>query len=207
MQIFQITFDKIKHNIQLKINFYYLLIVIVGFQSFHTMARTIIPIKLLGSCNSGVAKYQFAACIGLFLGSYFVSSYLHNKYRRIIHPFSLIIYNAIAVVCTVHVNSLMTGLMTYAIFTFIFEVTAVKLLNEIMYHCPKQYVGLINSFLLSVLMAGMAVVVIVGGKMTDSIGIKNLSYIIVSVSILSSGIVLFLEKRTAFVYGNCSGPQ
>ncbi len=174
--------------------FIYIIITVAIFQSYHTVARTVIPLSKFNIGQSGVTLYQVVASSALLFGSFFVYRWLTNTKSFLSHPFVLIIITCFSMLLTIVSSNLVIGLLSYFLFIFLFEVTFIRCMNYIMINCSKDLLPQFIPFLNSCMMASMVINVFFIGKAID----------LYSLDFLTTGFVIIAFVVTFVFYTKIS---
>jgi len=142
-------------------------------QGFHNVARTSIPLSVLGMGQSGVSQLQVYVCIGLVVGAILAT--------RLPHPLrgskSLSVWLLVSMVCAflplMDIVSEQGVLVRYGVFMFIFEIAYVVAQTLLITNVAKDEIAVVSSFMGPALLASMVGGTTAFGVIIDSFGISN----------------------------------
>jgi predicted MFS family arabinose efflux permease len=119
-----------------------LLLVSIGvFQGFHNIARSALPIGLLGLPESGLQITQLIFTVGVTLGAFFVSRYYQRDSGLKIQPRTFIFLSALVMTTSCITRHVVSSFFFYFLYAFFFEVCFTKFKNELMLRTPKEEIG------------------------------------------------------------------
>jgi len=147
------------------------LVILTGvYQGFHVIARTVIPISILSVGPKGVTDYQIVTCVGLVSAGFFVYRFMCGEARGQYNPLALFCITSLSMISTVFAPNLLTGLISYLLFIFLFEVNYTKCMTLIIDRCPSEELPILLPFINSATMIAMVLVVFGGGQAMDDWG-------------------------------------
>ncbi|MGB3222882.1 MAG: MFS transporter [Desulforhopalus sp.] len=162
------------------------LILITGFyQGYHVIARTVIPITLFDMGVKGVTIYQVVTCLSLVLAGLFVYHCMCGEKRRRFFPLIIFAATSLSMVMTVISTNYITGLISYFVFIFLFEVNYTKCMNMIITNKTPEELSILIPFINSSSMIAMVLCIFITGKAIDTWGLVGVTFVL-------SGIAFFL---------------
>jgi predicted MFS family arabinose efflux permease len=184
------------------------LVILTGvYQGFHVIARTVIPIDILGTGPKGVTAYQVATCVGLVSAGIFVYRFMCGEAEKRYNPLFSFAATSAAMISTVFVPNLTFGLVSYLLFIFLFEVNYTKCMNLIISRCPTEELSVILPSVNSATMTAMVVLVFGGGWAMDGWGFVPVTLCMAGAALMLALVGFASTRRTRFLFYSETGEK
>lgn len=156
-----------------------LLSVIIVFQGFHNIARTVLPLHHLKIGIEGASILTFFSSIAISVGSYLASKLVAREGKQIQSPLgTIIITNAFMISAVVFSNQIVISIACYFFFLTFFEISFVISNNRLQIDCHKSEIGKIAAFKNSSLPLVMATSIFLLGFVSDHFPFLSISLFI-----------------------------
>ncbi|GAA1946331.1 hypothetical protein GCM10009837_85510 [Streptomyces durmitorensis] len=176
----------------------YLVLAVGVFQGFHSAARTVVPVRVLGQGESGVMNLQIVAGFALVLGAVTVPVVLRRVKARVLQGFALNAVTA-AVMFLVCLTAQPWSLyVAYFGFLFLFEFAFTAAQGEVVQKSPATDLVALTSFVGAAGTGMLIVSTLLAGVLFDSLALSTVGLLYAAV-VLTVGIALevFLKVRPA----------
>ncbi len=164
-------------------------------QGFHNVARTSIPLSVLGMGQAGVSQLQIYVCIGLVVGAILATRLPHVLRGPKSLSSWLLVSMMFAFLPLMDVASNEAVLIRYGIFMFMFEIAYVVAQTLLITDVAKDEIAIVSSFMGPALLACMVGGTTAFGLIIDSFGISNA---VNALALLGVTVALTLVIRSPF---------
>lgn len=174
----------------------YLVLAVGVFQGFHSAARTVVPVRVLGQGESGVMNLQIVAGIALVLGAVAVPIVLRRTTARTYQGLALNGLTA-AVMFLVCLTAQPWSLFAaYFGFLFLFEFAFTAAQGEVVQKCPATDLVALTSFTNALGTGLLIVCTLLAGALFDVLAVSTVGLLYAALAV-AAGIALevFLKSR------------
>lgn len=166
-----------------------LVLVTGAFQGFHTVARTVLPIAVLGLAADSVTLLQVLASVAITAAAVFVGLFMRKGTVLYCPAPPLIVATSFSVVAAVYLPSPAVAFAAYTIFIFLFEVSFTRCANDVVIACPPERIGYVSAAQQSLLVFGMTIAVLAIGYSADAIGLQKTGIVVAGASIAATLVI------------------
>ncbi|OZG70438.1 hypothetical protein BTA51_26070 [Hahella sp. CCB-MM4] len=175
---FRSAFLLLKTTPDLRQHFVWVILTTALLQGFHNIARTLLPIELLQLGEQGVMILQAMASVSFFLGALFVTFLMQSESSRWTRlPWLIALISIAFMQASLMIPIIWASLLSYALYLFVFEVAFTFCQKNLIVQCPESAMGAITSSAQSLATLGMVVVILLGGGLSDWVGIQLTGWI------------------------------
>ncbi|CAI2021801.1 MFS transporter [Serratia liquefaciens] len=185
------AFDALRQQPQLRRQFVWVILTTALLQGFHNVARTLLPINLLGLGEEGVMLLQAIASASFFFGALVVALLMQGEnqsWRN--QPWLIALLSIVLMQFSLLTPVVWLSLTSYAFYLFVFEIAFTFCQKNMIVQCPQSAMAAVSSSALSISTLGMVLAIIVGGALSDRVGLVATGWVFCA---LFAAVLLWVE--------------
>lgn len=185
------AFDVLRQQPQLRRQFIWVILTTALLQGFHNVARTLLPINLLGLGEEGVMLLQAIASASFFFGALVVALLMQGEnqsWRN--QPWLIALLSIVLMQCSLLTPVVWLSLTGYALYLFVFEIAFTFCQKNMIVQCPQTAMAAVSSSALSVSTLGMVLAIVAGGALSDRVGLVATGWVFCA---LFAAVLLWVE--------------
>jgi len=166
------AFDALRQQPQLRRQFVWVILTTALLQGFHNVARTLLPVNLLGLGEEGVMLLQAIASVSFFSGALVVALLMQGEnqsWRN--QPWLIALLSIVLMQFSLLTPVVWLSLTGYALYLFVFEIAFTFCQKNMIVQCPQTAMAAVSSSALSVSTLGMVLAIVAGGALSDRVGL------------------------------------
>ncbi|MEI2605641.1 MFS transporter [Erwinia aphidicola] len=166
------AFQALRELPQLRRQFIWVIVTTALLQGFHNVARTLLPINLLGLGEQGVMLLQAIARVSFFSGALVVALLMQGEdqsWRS--QPWFIALISVVLMQLSLLTPVVWLSLAGYALYLFVFEIAFTFCQKNMIIQCPPSAMAAVSSSALSVSTLGMVLAIVAGGALSDRVGL------------------------------------
>ncbi|WP_156463122.1 MFS transporter [Pseudomonas sp. Leaf129] len=183
---------EIKKNESLKLNFIYLSLSVIVFQSYNQIARTWIPLAWLDlGLGKGIIG-EMVGCVGIVIGLLIVNSFVpSNKNNKSLAFFSILLTSSFLSAPFVSSNSVIS-LFFYFFYMVLFEISLMVSMNGVLAACPTHRVASVMGLFYGFSFGGLTIAGLLIAFATDFYRLPAVSLVLSAVALIFLFSISFL---------------
>jgi len=185
------AFDALRQQPQLRRQFVWVILTTALLQGFHNVARTLLPINLLGLGEEGVMLLQAIASASFFFGALVVALLMQGEnqsWRN--QPWLIALLSIVLMQFSLLTPVVWLSLTGYALYLFVFEIAFTFCQKNMIVQCPQTAMAAVSSSALSVSTLGMVLAIVAGGALSDRVGLVATGWVFCA---LFAAVLLWVE--------------
>jgi predicted MFS family arabinose efflux permease len=185
------AFDALREQPQLRRQFVWVILTTALLQGFHNVARTLLPINLLGLGEEGVMLLQAIASASFFFGALVVALLMQGEnqsWRN--QPWLIALLSIVLMQFSLLTPVVWLSLTGYALYLFVFEIAFTFCQKNMIVQCPQTAMAAVSSSALSVSTLGMVLAIVAGGALSDRVGLVATGWVFCA---LFTAVLLWVE--------------
>ncbi|QDX31420.1 MFS transporter [Dickeya poaceiphila] len=166
------AFEALRDLPQLRRQFIWVMVTTALLQGFHNVARTLLPVNLLGLGEQGVMLLQAIASVSFFTGSLVVAWLMQDEsqsWRN--QPWLIALISVVLMQLSLLTPVVWLSLSGYALYLFVFQIAFTFCQKNMIVQCPPSAMAAVSSSVLSLSTLGMVLAIVAGGVLSDQIGL------------------------------------
>ena len=185
------AFDALRQQPQLRRQFVWVILTTALLQGFHNVARTLLPVNLLGLGEEGVMLLQAIASASFFFGALVVALLMQGEnqsWRN--QPWLIALLSIVLMQFSLLTPVVWLSLTGYALYLFVFEIAFTFCQKNMIVQCPQTAMAAVSSSALSVSTLGMVLAIVAGGALSDRVGLVATGWVFCA---LFAAVLLWVE--------------
>ncbi len=172
-------------------------------QGFHTVAVTVVPVRVLGGDARLVGVFVAVSSVALFAGS--LAALPAQRYLARVPSAAWAVLPMPPLLAAVTAASTVPTLVLYALFLLLFELAYVHFNNRLLAAASDAELPAVVTFRATLLPSGVAVSVLVTGALCDLVGPPATAFTVAAVTVLVTAVTGTARTARAVAAGQPAG--